>query len=189
LVETAKPATKNLAQFLADLRPVLDRSIPFFHNLNLSVARPGFANDTQELLATLPAVQERASKAFPNAEAAIASFQPNLNFLRPYVPDLLNGLGRVGQVTGNYDGNGNYARVTFSVLNLFKYESGSGVLEPITPGEQFDALAPPSPVRRPCPGGASQPAADGSSPFFEPAFPGAGVNSAECNPSDVPPGP
>jgi phospholipid/cholesterol/gamma-HCH transport system substrate-binding protein len=189
LVETAKPATKNLAPFLADLRPVLQRSIPFFHNLRLTVARPGFANDTQELLATLPAVEQGASKAFPHAEEAVAAFQPNLNFLRPYVPDLLNGLARVGQVTGNYDGNGNYARVSFSDLNLFKYESGSGVLEPITPSEQYDALAPPSPVRRPCPGGASQPAADGSSPFVEPPFAGAGVSSSECNPSDVPPGP
>jgi phospholipid/cholesterol/gamma-HCH transport system substrate-binding protein len=189
LVETAKPATKNLAPFLADLRPVLERSIPFFHNLRLTVARPGFANDTRELLATLPAVEQRASKAFPHAEDAVAAFQPNLNFLRAYVPDFLNGLGRIGQVTGNYDGNGNYARVSFSDLNLFKYESGSGVLEPITPSEQFDALAPPSPVRRPCPGGATQAAPDGSSPFIEPAFPGAGVNTSECNPSDVPPSP
>jgi phospholipid/cholesterol/gamma-HCH transport system substrate-binding protein len=189
LVETAKPATKNLAPFLADLRPVLERAIPVLRNLRLTVARPGFANDSRELLATLPAVQQRASRAFPHAEGAIQAFQPNLNFLRPYVPDILNGLGRVGQVTGNYDGNGNYARVSFSDLNLFARDPSSGVLEPITPSEQYDALAPPSPVRRPCPGGASQPAPDGSSPFVEPPFAGAGVNTSECNPSDVPPGP
>jgi len=189
LVETAKPATKNLAPFLADLRPVLLRSIPVFRNLRLTVARPGFANDSRELLATLPAVQQRASRAFPHAEDAIEAFQKNLNFLRAYAPDVLNGLGRVGQVTGNYDGNGNYARVSFSDLNLFERDPSSGVLEPITPSEQFNALAPPSPVRRPCPGGASQPAPDGSSPFIEPPFAGSGVTTAQCNPNDAPPGP
>jgi phospholipid/cholesterol/gamma-HCH transport system substrate-binding protein len=189
LVETAKPATKNLAPFLADLRPVLLRSIPVFRNLRLTVARPGFANDSRELLATLPAVQQRASRAFPHAEDAIEAFQKNLNFLRAYAPDVLNGLGRVGQVTGNYDGNGNYARVSFSDLNLFERDPSSGVLEPITPSEQFNALAPPSPVRRPCPGGASQPAPDGSSPFIEPPFAGSGVTTTQCNPNDAPPGP
>jgi phospholipid/cholesterol/gamma-HCH transport system substrate-binding protein len=189
LVETAKPATKNLAPFLADLRPVLTRSIPVFRNLRLTVARPGFANDTRELLAALPAVQQRASRAFPHAEGAIESFQNNLNFLRTYAPDVLNGLGRVGQVTGNYDGNGNYARVSFSDLNLFERDPSTGVLEPIAPSEQFNALAPPHPVRRPCPGAASQPAADGSSPFVEPPFAGAAVNTSQCNPSDVPPSP
>ncbi len=143
LVETAKPATKNLAPFLRDLRPVLTRSIPVFRNLRLTVARPGFANDSAELLATLPAVQQRASKAFPHAEGAIEAFQPNLNFFRVYAPDLLNGLGRVGQVTGNYDGNGNYARVSFSDLNLFERDPSTGVLEPIKPSEQFNALGPP----------------------------------------------
>ena len=189
LVETAKPATKNLAPFLADLRPVLLRSIPVFRNLRLTVARPGFANDSRELLATLPAVQQRASRAFPHAEGAIEAFQKNLNFLRAYAPDVLNGLGRIGQVTGNYDGNGNYARVSFSDLNLFERDPSSGILEPIKPSEQFNALAPPSPVRRPCPGGASQPAPDGSSPFIEPPFAGSGVTTSQCNPNDAPPGP
>lgn len=189
LVETAKPATKELAPFLRDLRPVLSRSVPFFRNLRLTVDRPGFANDSAELLAALPTVQQRASKTFPHAEDAIEAFQPNLEFFRGYAPDLLNSFGKLGQVTGNYDGNGNFARVSFSDLNLFSYDSGTGMLEPITPSEQFDALAPPSPIRRPCPGAATQPAPDGSNPFVEPPFAGAGITTSECNPSEVPPGP
>ena len=51
LVETAKPATKDLAPFLAELRPVISKFIPFTRNLRLTVARPGQANDTAELLA------------------------------------------------------------------------------------------------------------------------------------------
>ncbi len=65
LVETAKPATKDLAPFLAELRPVLSKSVPVFKNLRLTVRRQGFANDAAELLAALPAVQQRASQGLP----------------------------------------------------------------------------------------------------------------------------
>ena len=75
LVEAAKPATKNLAPFLAELRPVISRAVPVFKNLRLTVARPGAANDSNELLAALPAVQELASNAFPHSEKAIAEVQ------------------------------------------------------------------------------------------------------------------
>ena len=110
LVETAKPATKDLAPFLAELRPVVSKAVPVFKNLRLTVTGPGNANDAAELLATLPTVQQRASKAFPHAEDAIAAFQPNLNFARAYTPDLFNGFAKLGQVTGYYDGNGHYVR-------------------------------------------------------------------------------
>jgi phospholipid/cholesterol/gamma-HCH transport system substrate-binding protein len=190
LVETAKPATKNLAPFLAELGPVLSKAVPVFKNLRLSVAREGFANDTPELLAALPGVQQRASRAFPHAEAAIAAFQPNLNFARAYTPDIFNGFGKLGEITGYYDGNGHYARFRLSNLNIFKYESGSGELKAIPPSQQFEAFGSSTPVRRPCPGGGTQPAADGSSPFTEPPFTGSGVNPpSQCNPADAPPGP
>ena len=74
--------------------------------------RRGHANDAAELLAALPAVQQRASKAFPHSEDAIAAFLPNLNLARAYAPDIFNGFGQVGQVTGYYDGNGHYARAS-----------------------------------------------------------------------------
>jgi phospholipid/cholesterol/gamma-HCH transport system substrate-binding protein len=189
LFDTAKPATKELAPFLSELRPFLSKAVPVFKNLRLTVRRKGFANDTAELLATLPAVAQRAGKAFPHSEAAAAAFQPNLNFIRAYTPDLFNGFAKLGEVTAPYDGNGHYARASFSDLNIFKYNSGTRALEPIAPSEQYDALAPGNGVKRRCPGGGSQPAADGSSPFVEPPFAGAGVKTSECNPTDAPPGP
>ncbi len=188
LVETAKPATRNLAPFLAELRPVIEAAVPVFRNLRLSVRRPGPANDTAELLAALPGVERGAGKAFPHSEEAIAAFQPNLNFIRAYTPDIFNGFGKVGQVTGYYDGNGHYARVQATDLNLFRYEGGSGKLEPIPPSKQYEAFGASAGVRRPCPGAATQPAPDGSNPFTEPPFKGA-VKTSECNPADVPPGP
>jgi phospholipid/cholesterol/gamma-HCH transport system substrate-binding protein len=183
LINTAKPATKNLAPFLAELRPVLSKFVPFTRNLRLTVNRPGKANDTAELLAVLPTVRERASRAFPHAEESIAAFQPNLNFARAYTPDLFNGLGKVGQVAGYYDGNGHYVRVATAVQNLFRYNEGP--LEPITKAQQFNAFGSSAPVHRRCPGGATQPAPDGSNPFVG----GGSVDSSECNPADVPPGP
>jgi len=188
LVETAKPATKNLARFLSNLRPVLSRAVPAVRNLRLTVRRKGFANDAGELLATLPAVQQRASKAFPRAAEATAAFQPNLNFARAYTPDIFNGFGRLGQATGYYDGNGHYARAQL-VLNLFARDGESGELKPIPPSEQYGAFGDSAGVRRPCPGGGTQSAADGSSPFTEPPFAGSGVSpSSQCDPADAPPG-
>ncbi len=189
LIETSGTATVDLAPFLAELRPVLSKAVPVFKNLRLTVKRKGFANDSAELLASLPAVQQRAAKAFPHSEEAIDAFQPNLNFIRAYTPDLFNGFARLGQVSAPYDGNGHYVRSSFSNLNLFKYNGESRALEPIAPSEQYDAFGSSAGVRRPCPGGASQPAADGSSPFVEPPHSGSGVTTSDCNPADAPPGP
>ncbi len=189
LIETAGTTTKGLAPFLAELRPVLSRAVPVFKNLRLTASRPGFANDTAELFAALPTIEVRAGKAFPHAEGAISAFQPNLNFIRAYTPDLFNGFAKLGQVTAPYDGNGHYVRGSLADLNIFKYDEESRELEPIAPSEQYDAFGSEAGVKRRCPGGGSQPAGDGSSPFTEPPFGGSGVTAAECNPSDAPPGP
>lgn len=184
LVNTAKPATKNLAPFLAELRPVFQKLVPFTRNLKLVVHRPGKGNDAADLLVTLPAVQKLTSNAFPHAEAAISAFQPNLNFIRAYTPDFFNALGKLGQVAGYYDGNGHYVRAATATQNLFKYNTATSELEPISRSEQYDPYESVHGRRR-CPGGATQPAADGSNPFV-----GAGsVSPSECNPADVPPGP
>jgi phospholipid/cholesterol/gamma-HCH transport system substrate-binding protein len=185
LFNTARTATKNLAPFLAELRPVASKLIPFTHDLRLTVARPGKANDANELLTVLPTVQQRASKAFPHSEEAIAAFQPNLNFIRAYTPDLFNGFGKLGQVAGYYDGNGHYVRAATGLQNVFA--DVGGTLEPIAKSKQFEAFGSSAGIHRRCPGAATQPAADGSNPFVDPPF-GGSVKSSECNPADVPPG-
>ncbi len=185
LVNTAKPATKELAPFLSELHPVLSKAVPVFRNLRLSVNREGQANDANELLAALPAVHQRAAKAFPHAEDAITAFQPNLNFARAYTPDLFNGFAKLGQITGYYDANGHYARVQPAGLNLFA-RSASGSLEPTAISEQYAPYGAPHTFRR-CPGGAVQPSGDNSNPFVDPPW-GGSVTSSECNSADVPPG-
>ena len=189
LVETAKPATKDLAPFLRELRPFLARAVPVFRDLRLTMRRPGFANDTGELLATLPELERRASRSFPNAEEGIEAFQPNLTFARAYTPDIFAGFGKLGQLAGYYDGNGHYARASLA-LNIFDHNEETGELEPITPSQQYDTYEGATEVKRRCPGGATQIAPDGSNPFTEPPFEGADVSSpTECDRADVPPGP
>jgi phospholipid/cholesterol/gamma-HCH transport system substrate-binding protein len=159
-----------------------------FRNLRLTVARPGKANDAAELLGFLPSVEQRAGKAFPHSEAAIEAFGPTLNFTRAYTPDLFTGFGKLGLALGYYDGDGHYARVLPADSNVFKYNGSNSELEPIAPTEQyapFEGIG----VKRRCPGGATQPAPDGSNPFVEPPWAGSGVDSSQCNPGDVPPGP
>jgi phospholipid/cholesterol/gamma-HCH transport system substrate-binding protein len=188
LVETSKTATKDLAPFLRELRPVFSRAVPVFRDLRLASRREGFANDSAELLGFLPAVEERSARTFPHAEQAIEDFLPSLSFARAYTPDIFNGFGKLGQVAGYYDGNGHYARVQFA-LNLFQRNAESGELEAVAPSDQYDFFGESAGARRPCPGGATQPAADGSSPFTEPPFAGARVSPSECDPADAPPGP
>jgi phospholipid/cholesterol/gamma-HCH transport system substrate-binding protein len=186
-VDAAKPATKDLAPFLAELRPVFSKLVPFTRNLRLTVDRPGSANDAAELLGDLPTVQERASRTFPHSEDAIAAFQPNLDFIRGYTPDLFNAVGKIGAAGGYYDGNGHYVRASLSALNLFGLEGET--LDPIAPAEQFNAFGASADVKRRCPGGATQPPPDGSAPFVDPPRSGSSVSSSECNPADAPPGP
>jgi phospholipid/cholesterol/gamma-HCH transport system substrate-binding protein len=189
LIDTSKTATKELAPFLSEFRPVLSKAVPVFKNLRLTVRRKGFANDSAELLAALPAVEQRAGRAFPHAEEAISAFQPNLNFIRAYTPDLFNGFAKLGQASAPYDGNGHYVRSSLTDLNLFNYSSGSRSLEPIAPSEQFDPFGSSAAIKRRCPGGGAPSAGDGSNPFVEPPHSGSGVTTSECNPADAPPGP
>jgi phospholipid/cholesterol/gamma-HCH transport system substrate-binding protein len=184
LVDTAKPATKDLAPFLRELRPVFQKLVPFTRNLKLIVSRPGKGNDAADLLGVLPTVQSLTSRAFPHSEQAIEDFQPNLNFIRAYTPDFFNAVGKLGQVAGYYDGNGHYVRAATAAQNLFRYNASTSELEPISKAEQYEPFGSTETKTR-CPGGATQPAADGSNPWVG----GGSVSSSECDPNDVPPGP
>jgi phospholipid/cholesterol/gamma-HCH transport system substrate-binding protein len=183
LINTAKPATKNLAPFLAELRPVLNKFIPFTQNLSLALARPGKHNDTLELLHTLPSVQRLASNAFPHAETAIAAFQPQLNFIRSYTPDIFNGIAKLGQISGYYDGDGHYIRGATSLQNIFRDENSE--LKPIKKSEQFVPFGEPKGTPRRCPGGAAGAPADNSAPYVNPPHSGSSVTASECNPAQA----
>jgi phospholipid/cholesterol/gamma-HCH transport system substrate-binding protein len=188
LVATAKTATRHLAPFLGRLRPVVNRSVPVFHNLGLSVDRPGKPNDAPDIFKALPATESRASVSFPHAVGAIHAFQPTLDFARPYMTDVLQSLAKLGADSGYYDANGHYFRVLAADANLTNWNSATHVLDPIPISQQFNQYGPPHVFVR-CPGSAVQTAADASNPFVAPLWPESGLTSANCNPSDLPPGP
>jgi phospholipid/cholesterol/gamma-HCH transport system substrate-binding protein len=182
-VAAAKPATRDLAPFLRDLRPVAERSVPVFRDLGRAVQRPGPANDLADLLRDTPDFERATRSARDPAIQAIEDSQPNIEFARPYTPDLMAFVTKFGQATSYYDANGHYARVQTAAMGLFDYDPVTTRLEPQPPSERYEDLAH-DPAPTPCPGGATQPAPDGSSPFLDD-----GRLAGKCSPSDLPPGP
>jgi phospholipid/cholesterol/gamma-HCH transport system substrate-binding protein len=196
LIEAAKPATKDLQPFLQRLQPTLSRSVNVFRDLRLAMNRPNKPNDQGgptyndlgELTLLLPKLQPRTAKAFDSSIKAISDFQPTLDFYRPYWGEFINGFANLGQITGYYDANGHFARVQAAGVNLFDYDSGTETLNPVSMADQYNQFPGFAPAKR-CPGGGTQPAADGSNPFYDPPWSESGLSGDDCNPAQVPPGP
>ncbi|MGI8726249.1 MAG: MlaD family protein [Solirubrobacterales bacterium] len=184
LVAASKPATRDLAPFLRNLRGVAESGNPVFDDLANVVRRPGPSNDLADLLVDIENAQDAAARALPAAIDAMDESQDEIAFLRPYAPDLFGFLADFGIATSFYDASGHYARVMPAGSNIFERES-DGELDSIynQPNQQYDALD--FGIFRRCPGGATQPAADGSNPFLDDGA----LGIDDCDPSDLPPGP
>src|SRR5262249_408979 len=177
LVNAAKPATKNLAPFLKQLHPLFKRSVPVFGDLDRAVNLKGKSNDLADATGDLPALQNRAADAIPITVKAMQDSQPNLQFLRPYVPDLMAAVAHLNQVAGYYDADGHYLRVapvgmgvfsptpaacktTLGSTCTFAPQNASTVLS------DYGALGGPNyNLFKRCPGGSASPIV-GSNPFF-----------------------
>ena len=204
LVEASYPATENLAPFLRRLSVVADDSTPVFTKLADIARLPGPDNDLADTLNELPTTKKRGKRALPDARQALNDSVPDLTYLRAYSPDLIAGLTKLGETTAFYDGNGHYLRLQPAPANVFDYDSpapgqAEGNIDvPISPP---GAPAPPqfpiepnppyflNPINR-CPGAGGAPAPDGSNPFVSPAWPNSDLTApADCDPSDIAPGP
>jgi phospholipid/cholesterol/gamma-HCH transport system substrate-binding protein len=182
LINTAKPATKDLTPFLRRLRPVVQRAVPVFTDLRLTVSRPGPDNDLGSLVRDLVPLHKRGAATSRSGIRALNASQEFVTFARPYAPEVIASFGKLGAVSGYYDGDGNYARVQAAAFNLFRWNPANELLEPIPAAEKFSGFEfIPASTR--CPGGATQPV-PGSNPFLD-----QGRLAGECDPSDVPPGP
>jgi phospholipid/cholesterol/gamma-HCH transport system substrate-binding protein len=208
LVNASKPATKNLPKFLRDLKPVTARSVPVFRDLARAVNLKGKQNDLADATGFFPPLEKRAAEAIPVTVQAMQDSQDNLQFLRPYVPDLMAGVAHLNQVAGYYDADAHYLRVAPFGLGVFSANSPAGcknvsgstcTLLPQDAADVFNDY--PAGTTRGiflrCPGGSSTPIA-GSNPFFAPAFPGPPVGAptgtppappSSCDSTDVVPGP
>jgi phospholipid/cholesterol/gamma-HCH transport system substrate-binding protein len=202
LVNASKPATKNLAPFLRQLHPVLSRSVPVFRDLNRSVNLKGKSNDLADATGYLTALEKRAADAVPTTVKAMQDSQPNLQFLRPYMPELLSAVAHLNQITGYYDADGHYARVQPTGLGVMGL--GGGPLNfTFTPQNAADVFADYGAfgstnrdLFRRCPGGAT-PVVPGSNPFSLPSPAGiflgppngAPASPGDCNAAQTVPGP
>ncbi len=202
LVKAAKPATKNLAPFLRQLHPLLKRGVPVFRDLNRALNLKGKQNDLADATGFLPALEKRAADAIPVTVASMQSSEDNLAFLRPYLPDLMAAIAHLNQVTGYYDADGHYARVTPGGIGVF----GLGGAAPNftftaqNANDVFDDYGAfggtNNNLFRRCPG-SSAPVLANSNPFAAPSPAGvflgppngAPASPSDCNSAQAVPGP
>ena len=106
---------------------------------------------------------------------ALQESVPVTSFFGPYAPDLVGTLRTFGASTAYYDAAGHYLRLT-SVVPDFKLGTNGN----LTPANSAEVLAnlKTGQLRR-CPGAATLPASDGSSPFVDSEL-------LSCDPSEVP---
>jgi phospholipid/cholesterol/gamma-HCH transport system substrate-binding protein len=182
LVSASKPATKDLARFLRELRPLVHDAGPTISDLRTLVHRGGSGNDLTDLVKKAPALERAAKPAFANSIQALQKSTPVLKTFRPYTPDFIGWVRDFGQGASNYDANGHFARIQ-PIFNAYSYtpSASGGTLTPIPPSQRLDGLQ--TGVVKRCPGMATQAASDGSSPFRD--FDG----SLDCDPGLAPPGP
>ena len=181
LVDESKPSTKRLAAFLKELRPLVHDARPTVADLRDLIRSPGPNNDLIELTAKQPRLAELTASIFPRAIRTLDRSDPVISYARPYIPDLSGWLTKFGQVAAYYDANGHYARVQ-PVFAPSRLDRDQYKLIGVSPFDRLNSYARDS--RADCPGGATQPAPDGSAPWV--------VNGCEptATPnSEDPPGP
>jgi len=180
LVAESKPATRDLARFLRELRPLVTAARPTIRDLRLAIRRPGDDNDLVELTRKTPRLQRVASPSLRNTTTTLRKSLPVLDFARPYMPELTGYLRDFGNSSANYDANGHFARIQ-PLYNTFSFtdNAAGGLLVPQDPDDRLDGLQ--AGFFKRCPGGSTQRAADGSTPFTD--------DGLDCDRRQVLPGP
>lgn len=174
LVEVSKPNTKTLAPFFERLTPLLSEATPVLHELSVAIDKPGPNNDLTDFALSLPGLAKSLKTASPNGVKALEESVPITTPLGPYAPDLVGLLHDFGQSTAYRDANGQYVRVS---PDFADFKLSEGKLTPVSPEEGLEGLKTGQ-LRR-CPGSATQPAEDGSSPFTD-------EGKLGCDPAEVP---
>ncbi len=163
LVKESRPTTKSLTTLVERLRPLLTTATPVVGNFSQAFSRPGPDNDLTDLVRALPALAKQLTTASPISVTALKESVPITAVFGPYAPDLAGTLRTFGAGAGYYDADGHYVHVN-SVFPDFKL----GANNTLTPASSQAALEGMlSGQLRRCPGAATQPAADGSSPFAD----------------------
>ncbi|HTB49653.1 MAG TPA: MlaD family protein [Solirubrobacteraceae bacterium] len=175
LVDVSKPAAPLLGQFVSKLRPLVTTATPVVSDFSEAISKPGSSNDLTEAALALPGLAKSLTTASPDGVRSLEESLPITSLFGPYTPDLEGFLRAFGQTGAYYDANGHYARIAglFPDFEL----GGEDTLKPTNPAQVLQGLKTGQ-LRR-CPGSATQPAADGSSPFTD-------NGQLGCDPSEVP---
>jgi phospholipid/cholesterol/gamma-HCH transport system substrate-binding protein len=153
---------------------VLTTGTPVVSNFSLSFSRPGPNNDLTDFVRALPALAQALAGASPAGVTSLRESVPITALWGPYSPDLEGTLRTFGQSAAYYDANGHYAR-----LNPVFPDFALGANNTLKPATVQEALANlKSGQLRRCPGAATQPAPDKSSPFA--------ASGLGCNPTETP---
>ena len=171
MVAKSKTGLAPAEPFATQLRQLTKVAIPTLGALNDLIHNPAGTGDLTTLPQQTPALAQLAATAFPQLIQAMNDSQAQLDYLREYTPDVVAALTNVGQASGYYDANGHYVadQPTFFAFGI----DSSNQLSPQPPSDRYKGLQVVTPR---CPGGAVQPAPDGSSPVTVPG----------CKPSSTP---
>jgi len=176
LVEASKPTTVPLKKYFPALRSLVLKATKPVENLSVAFSRPGPHNDLTNFAETLPVLARTLESSSPAGVTALRESVPITAVFGPYSPDLEGTLRTFGQATAYYDANGHYAHISplFPDFTL----GANNNLTPVTNAQQGLANLRSGQLRR-CPGAATQPAADGSSPFTDGEL-------LSCDPTELP---
>jgi len=164
LVNASRPTTPSLTSLFEHLQPLLVTATPAVRSFHNVFSRPGPNNDLTELALVLPELARTLTTASPATVTSLRESVPITAFFGPYAPDLAGTLRTFGQAGAYYEGEGHYARVS-PVLPDFHLGANNTLVPATSPQQALEALKTGQ-LRR-CPGGATQPAPDGSSPFAD----------------------
>jgi len=176
LIETSKPTTPALITLLQKLRPLVHTATGPVSDLATAFSKPGKDNDLTELARAVPALLKQLETTSPASVKALEESVPITAFFGPYSPDLEAATRTFAQAGSFYDANGHYAHVE-PVFPDFNYGAGETLRPANSTTEVLEGLIT-NQLKR-CPGGATEPSEDGSSPFED-----SGLLS--CDPLETP---
>jgi phospholipid/cholesterol/gamma-HCH transport system substrate-binding protein len=101
-VSTLRPAVKLLAPAAAEGRSVLDTA---------GAAAPGL----QQALEALHGLGSPAAATLPQIHKTVCQLNPVIRYAKPYVPDIISGLGGLGSAANDYDAISHLIRVMLIV--------------------------------------------------------------------------
>lgn len=174
LFEAFKPNAKALTLLFTRLQGLFQQGTQPTLQLSEAVSKPGPNNDLTDLARAIPGLYRSLQTSSPDGVKALEQSAPITAFFGPYSPDLIGLFNTFGLLTGYRDANGQYARTT-PVFADFALKGEK--LVPVTPQQGLEGLKTGQMLR--CPGAATQPASDGSSPFTDEGLLG-------CNPGQTP---